>query len=92
MTALAVVGATAAAAQSQPAGAEMPSLRSLFTDLGQDVAHLRTWGTVETLAAGGGIAAALKHEDARLTRDVAGEKGQKILRAIDVRTGSICDA
>ena len=50
----------------------MPSLRSLFTDLAQDVAHLRTWGTVETLAAGGGIAAALKHEDARLTRDVAG--------------------
>lgn len=52
----------------------MPSLRSLFTDLGSDVAHLRTWGTLETLAVGGGIAAALKHEDARLTRHVAGAR------------------
>jgi len=69
-----VLGATPAAAQSQPAGAEMPSLRSLFTDLGSDVAHLRTWGTVETLAVGGGIAAALKHEDAWLTRQVAGAR------------------
>ena len=75
-------GATPAAAQSQSAGAEMPSVRSLFTDLGQDVAHLRTWGTVETLAVGGGIAAALKHEDARLTRHVAGARdAEEILDA-----------
>jgi membrane-associated phospholipid phosphatase len=70
-----VLTATPAAAQSQAAEAEMPSVRSLFTDLGQDVAHLRTWSTVETLAAGGGIAAALKHEDARLTRHAAGARG-----------------
>src|SRR5262245_26204281 len=67
-----VLAGTPVAAQGQSAGSEMPSVRSLVTDLAHDVAHLPTWGTVETLVVGGGIAAALKHEAARLARHISG--------------------
>ncbi|HEY1302081.1 MAG TPA: phosphatase PAP2 family protein [Vicinamibacterales bacterium] len=50
----------------------MPSLPSLFTDLGSDVVHLANWTTLGTLAVGGGTALALKHHDDQLTRQLFG--------------------
>src|SRR2546422_7411371 len=69
-----VLAGTSAAAQSQSAEGETPSVLSLFTDLGQDVAHLATWSTVETLAVGGGVTAALKRADSRLARYAVGAR------------------
>jgi membrane-associated phospholipid phosphatase len=49
----------------------LPSVRSLFTDLGQDVVHLANVRTVEVLAVGGGTAAAVSPFDTQLTAHAA---------------------
>ena len=62
---------TAADAQTTSSQQEqLPSLPSLFTDLGSDVAHLRNWTTVWTLAVGGGTALGLRQKDEQLTRQL----------------------
>ncbi|HKE86411.1 MAG TPA: phosphatase PAP2 family protein [Vicinamibacterales bacterium] len=59
-----------AAADAQTSSQQVPSLPSLFTDLGSDVAHIRNWTTVWTLAIGGGTALALRQKDDQLTRQL----------------------
>jgi membrane-associated phospholipid phosphatase len=54
------------AAAQDDSSASLPSFASLFTDLGQDAAHLGTASSLEALGVGGGAALALRPYETRI--------------------------
>jgi membrane-associated phospholipid phosphatase len=64
-----LVGRDACAQEREP-DPQIPTVRSLFTNVASDARHLATWGNLEILGGGGALAALIKPYDARLAHDV----------------------
>jgi len=67
-----VAGDFAAATSRESEAPPLPSLASLFLDLGKDFRHLPSRETAVILGTGGAMAIAVRHEDVDVTRRAAG--------------------